>query len=67
MSDKIREFIDNPAILPKNYSTYLEGVKTRAEVIYIIRIPTAHKPNYQISNKERYYYLFSVFWGIYVY
>lgn len=52
MNDDIMKFIENPRRLPLNYSIYLEGVKSRADVFIMLDFPPTPHPKKKYPTKK---------------
>lgn len=58
MNDDIMGFIEDHRSLPQNYQTYLEGVKSRAEVFIMLEfLPTPHPTKKYPTKKDIVRYL----------
>ena len=52
MNDDIMKFIENPRRLPLNYSIYLEGVKSRADVFIMLDFPATPRQIKKYPTKK---------------
>lgn len=52
MNDDIMKFIENPRRLPLNYSIYLEGVKSRADVFIMLDFPPTPRSTKKYPTKR---------------
>lgn len=52
MSNDIMKFLDHLHQLPQNYSIFLEGVKTRAEVFVTLEFPATPRPVKKYPTKK---------------
>ena len=52
MNNDIMKFIENPRRLPLNYSIYLEGVKSRADVFIMLDFPPTPCPTKKYPTKK---------------